>query len=144
MIKARLTNEGGGEIDLADWYWPTEDIEGKLNEYILRIAAEILVHALNDDSCWADFTAAWGDKTRDGKEDSPKDPLAIHISIPLSNDEGAIFEISLSEILRDDIKCCHVDGSFRVGLARIASALHKLADEAQTAVDSVPEDERYR
>lgn len=71
-----------------------------------------------------------------GIENDPAGPLTIRVCLPFGDaeEEDVHLDADIREALTADIDQCREDGSYREGIAAIAAAMRKLADDLDQAV----------
>ena len=125
----------GGEIDLSTWNLTdalsdvkltvqTGHLQVSIDDLIIMGINQVLDQTFKEQGVYLHLG--------DPEENPEGDPLLVQVNIPLGPDDmhDLTYELSLFDLLRQEIENCELDAD---EAARLSDALRKLADEVDKA-----------
>ncbi len=117
-------------IDISEWEFGF----GDFHEIISRSLTEALTNTLNNHPPCIELPFMWAYRGHDGRGGKAvTDPLTLYLTLPLdiSTDGECAWEVSLSEVIEDELELIDRDRATQISAALrdLADKLDKIEDE---------------
>lgn len=133
-----------GMPDVSEWDLDAvNELEKSISSGIRKAASEAIHRAMQDDGTYLYFNAPYMANQDDSDEvasEEYSDPLDVCLRVAIGSDEGCypVYRFNLRDAFLIDTDIFKEDVNTSLGLRKLSSALHKLADEIHSIDSSKP------